>query len=117
MGGSLRCAVAGSLGMYAGSWATGGWRGRAADKAEWQLQPLDLVYAVVFVDEFPVLMGEGQVANRLFDLALEASRDGQQDIMGLWSGEHGDGTKFWLRTLSEIKKRSTQVILMLVCSR
>src|SRR6266480_6295016 len=32
MGGSLRCAVAGRRGMYAGSWAADGWRGRAAGR-------------------------------------------------------------------------------------
>jgi hypothetical protein len=32
MGGSLRCAVAGRRGTYAGSWAADGWRGRAAGR-------------------------------------------------------------------------------------
>src|SRR5579859_5747778 len=39
------------------------------------------------------------------------------DILGLWAGEHGDGegAKFWLRVLTEIKNRGTRDVLMVVC--
>jgi putative transposase len=42
--------------------------------------------------------------------------DGERDILGLWAGEHGDGegAKFSLRVLSEIKNRGTRDVLMLV---
>ena len=64
-----------------------------------------------------VKIREGQVANRPVYLALGVTVDGERDILGLWAGEHGDGegAKFWLRVLSEIKNRSTRDILMLVC--
>jgi putative transposase len=43
--------------------------------------------------------------------------DGERDVLGLWAGEHGDGegAKFWLRVLSEIKNRGTRDVLMVVC--
>jgi len=43
--------------------------------------------------------------------------DGERDILGLWAGEHGDGegAKFWLRVLTEIRNRGTRDVLMLVC--
>jgi putative transposase len=85
--------------------------------AEWQSRPLDPVYAVVFVDAIQVKIREGQVANRPVYLALGVTADGTRDILGLWAGEHGDGegAKFWLRVLSEIKNRGTRDVLMVVC--
>jgi putative transposase len=85
--------------------------------AEWQSRPLDPVYAVVFIDAIQVKIREGQVANRPIYLALGVTVDGERDILGLWAGEHGDGegAKFWLRVLSEIKNRGTRDVLMLVC--
>jgi putative transposase len=85
--------------------------------AEWQSRPLDPVYAVVFIDAIQVKIREGQVANRPIYLAIGVTADGERDILGLWAGEHGDGegAKFWLRVLSEIKNRGTSDVLMLVC--
>ena len=85
--------------------------------AEWQSRPLDPVYAVVFIDAIHVKIREGQVANRPVYLALGVTVDGTRDILGLWAGEHGEGegAKFWLRVLSEIKNRGTRDVLMVVC--
>ena len=85
--------------------------------AEWQSRPLDPVYAVVFIDAIQVKIREGQVANRPIYLALGVTADGTRDILGLWAGEHGDGegAKFWLRVLAEIKNRGVRDVLMLVC--
>ena len=75
--------------------------------ADWQSRPLDPVYAVIFIDAINVKIREGQVANRPVYLALGVTVDGERDILGLWAGEHGDGegAKYWLRVLSEIKNR------------
>jgi putative transposase len=85
--------------------------------AEWQGRPLDPVYAVVFIDAINVKIREGQVANRPICLALGVTVDGERDVLGLWAGEHGDGegAKYWLRVLTEIKNRGTRDVLMLVC--
>jgi len=85
--------------------------------AEWQSRPLDPVYAVVFIDAIQVKIREGQVANRPVYLALGVTADGTRDVLGLWAGEHGDGegAKFWLRVLSEIKNRGVRDVLMVVC--
>ena len=85
--------------------------------AEWQSRPLDPVYAVVFIDAIQVKIREGQVANRPIYLALGVTADGTRDVLGLWAGEHGDGegAKFWLRVLSEIKNRGTKDVLMVAC--
>ena len=77
--------------------------------AEWQSRPLDPVYAVLFIDAINVKIREGQVANRPIYVALGVTVDGERDILGLWAGEHGDGegAKYWLRVLPEIKNRGS----------
>ena len=85
--------------------------------AEWQNRPLDPVYPVIFIDAIRVKIRDGQVANWPVYLALGVSVDGERDILGLWAGEHGDGegAKFWLRVLTEIKNRGVGDVLMVVC--
>jgi putative transposase len=85
--------------------------------ADWQARPLDPVYAVLFLDAIHVKIRDGQVANRPIYVALAVTADGERDILGLWAGEHGDGegAKFWLRVLTEIRNRGTRDVLMVVC--
>jgi transposase-like protein len=85
--------------------------------AEWCNRPLDPVYAVLFIDCLTVKIRDGNVANRPIYTALAVTADGERDILGLWAGEHGDGegAKFWLRVLTEIKNRGAADVLMVVC--
>jgi len=92
---------------------TGSWR-------EWppgENRPLDPVYPVIFIDCVKVKIREGNVANRPIYVALAVTVEGTRDILGLWAGEHGDGegAKYWMRVLSEIKNRGTQDCLIVVC--
>jgi hypothetical protein len=75
------------------------------------------VYAVLFIDVINVKIRDGQVANRPIYVILGVTADGERDILGLWAGEHGDGegAKFWLRVLAEVKNRGTRDVLMVVC--
>jgi putative transposase len=43
--------------------------------------------------------------------------DGERGVPGLRAGEHGDGegARFWLRVLTEIKNRGTRDVRMLAC--
>jgi transposase-like protein len=84
---------------------------------EWQSRPLDPVYPVLFVDAINVKIREGQVTNRPIYVALAVTVDGTRDILGLWVGDHGDGegAKYWLRVLTEIKNRGTRDCLIVVC--
>jgi len=85
--------------------------------ADWQNRPLDPVYPVVFIDCIHVKIREGNVANRPLYVALAVTVDGTRDILGLWAGEHGDGegAKYWLRVLSEIKNRGVADVCIVVC--
>lgn len=86
-----------------------------AGMAEWQNRPLDPVYPVVFIDAIHVKIRDGQVANRPIYVALAVTAEGHRDILGLWAGDGGEGAKYWLQVLTEIKNRGTQDVLMLVC--
>jgi len=85
--------------------------------AEWQNRPLDPVYPVLFIDCIHVKIREGNVANRPIYVAMGVTVDDTRDILGLWAGEHGDGegAKYWLRVLSELKNRGVQDVLIVVC--
>jgi transposase-like protein len=85
--------------------------------AQWQSRPLERVYPVVFIDCVNVKIREGNVANRPIYIAVAVTVDGERDILGIWAGEHGDGegAKYWLRVLSEIKNRGVGDVLMVVC--
>jgi putative transposase len=83
--------------------------------AEWQNRPLDPVYPVIFIDAINVKIRDGQVANRPIYVALAVTRDGHRDILGLWAGDGGEGAKYWLHVLTELKNRGVNDVLMIVC--
>jgi transposase-like protein len=83
--------------------------------ADWQNRPLDRVYPVVFVDAIVVKIRDGQVANRPVYTAVGVTVDGQRDILGLWVGTGGEGAKYWLAVLTEIKNRGVDDVCIVVC--
>ena len=85
--------------------------------SEWQNRPLDVVYPVIFIDAVNVKIREGNVANRPIYVALAVTVEGTREVLGLWAGEHGDGegAKYWMRVLSEIKNRGTADVCPVVC--
>jgi putative transposase len=83
--------------------------------AEWQNRPLDPVYPVVFLDAIHVKIRDGKVANRPIYVALAVTVDGCRDILGLWAGDGGEGAKFWLQVLTELRNRGVDDVCMVVC--
>jgi putative transposase len=83
--------------------------------AGWQNRPLDPVYPVVFIDAINVKIREGQVANRPIYVALAVTCEGTRDILGLWAGDGGEGAKYWLHVLTELKNRGVADVCMVVC--
>ena len=82
---------------------------------EWQARPLDEVYAAVFIDAIMVKVRDGQVANRPFYAAIGVSLDGDKDILGLWAGSGGEGAKFWMSVLTDIRNRGVRDTFFVVC--
>jgi transposase-like protein len=85
------------------------------DLADWQNRPLDRVYPVVFIDAIVVKIRDGQVANRPVYTAIGVTVDGKREILGLWVGSGGEGAKYWLQVLTEIKNRGVDDVCIVVC--
>jgi transposase-like protein len=85
------------------------------EMAEWASRPLEPVYAAVFIDAIVVKVRDGQVANRPFYAAIGVTTDGRKDVLGLWTGTGGEGAKFWLSVLVDLKNRGVKDVFFLVC--
>jgi transposase-like protein len=80
----------------------------------WQSRPLDPVYPVIFIDAIQVKIRDGNVANRPIYVALGVTVDGERDILGLWAGDGGEGAKYWLHVLTEVKNRGVADVCIVV---
>jgi putative transposase len=81
----------------------------------WQSRPLDPIYAAVFIDAIVVKVRDGQVANRPVYAAIGVTLEGGKDILGLWAGTGGEGAKFWMAVLTDIRNRGVKDVFFLVC--
>jgi len=80
---------------------------------EWQNRPLEEVY--VFIDAIMVKVRDGQVANRPIYAAMGVTLAGDKDVLGLWAGTGGEGAKFWMSVLTDIRTRGTRDVFFVVC--
>ena len=82
---------------------------------EWAVRPLDEIYAAVFIDAIVVKVRDGQVANRPIYAAIGVTLEGEKDILGLWAGSGGEGAKFWMSVLTDLRNRGVRDVFFLVC--
>ena len=82
---------------------------------DWSVRPLDEIYAAIFIDAIVVKVRDGQVANRPIYAAIGVSLDGERDILGLWAGTGGEGAKFWMSVLTDLRNRGVRDVFFLVC--
>jgi len=85
------------------------------EMGEWLVRPLDRVYPVLFIDALHVKVRDGQVANRAFYCAIGVTVDGKRDILGIWASPGGEGAKWWLSVLTEMKNRGVADACIVVC--
>ena len=78
-------------------------------------RPLDEVYAAVFIDAIVVKVRDGQVANRPVYAAIGVTLAGEKDILGLWAGTGGEGAKFWMSVLTDLRNRGVKDVFFVVC--
>jgi len=82
----------------------------------WRNRPLDPVYPIVYVDALNVKIRDGIVQNRPAYLAVGVDLEGRKHVLGIWIGDsNGEGSKFWLKVLSELKNRGTNDVLIVAC--
>jgi putative transposase len=88
------------------------------EMTEWAQRPLDAVYPVIFIDAIHVKVRDGQVTNRPFYVVIGVTVDGHRDVLGLWAGQGGgagEGAKYWLQVLTELKNRGVADVCIAVC--
>ena len=76
---------------------------------------LDSVYPVIFIDAIVVKVRDGQVRNKPIYVVIGVTVTGERDILGLWAGDGGEGAKFWLSVLTELRNRGVADACMVVC--
>ena len=81
----------------------------------WASRPLDEVYAAIFIDAIVVKIRDGQVANRPIYAAVGVTLSGERDILGLWAGAGGEGAKFWMAVLTDLRNRGVKDTFFVVC--
>lgn len=86
-----------------------------AEMTEWSARPLDAVYVAVFIDAIVVKVRDGQVGNRPIYAAIGVTVDGGKDVLGLWAGTGGEGAKFWMSVLVDLKNRGVRDVFFVVC--
>jgi putative transposase len=82
---------------------------------DWTSRPLESTYAAIFIDAIVVKVRDGQVANRPFYAAIGVTLAGERDILGLWAGTGGEGAKFWMAVLTDLKNRGVNDTFFVVC--
>jgi putative transposase len=86
-----------------------------AEMTEWTSRPLDSTYVAIFIDATIVKVRDGQVANRPIYAAIGVTVDGHKDVLGLWAGTGGEGAKFWMSVLTDLRNRGIRDVFFLVC--
>lgn len=80
---------------------------------EWQNRPLCPLYAVLYLDGVHFKVHEsGKIVNKCGYTALGIDDEGRKELLGIWVYGGGEGAKFWLQVLSEIKSRGVEDILI-----
>lgn len=82
----------------------------------WQSRPLDSMYPIVYLDAIVVkVRADSHVVNRPVYIAMGIDLDGAKHVLGLWLGNGGEGAKFWLGTLTEIRNRGVGDVCIVCC--
>jgi putative transposase len=81
----------------------------------WAGRPLSEVYAATFIDAIVVKVRDGQVGNRPIYAAIGVSLAVEKDVLGLWAGTGGGGAKFWMRVLTDLRRRGVRDTFFVVC--
>jgi putative transposase len=62
-----------------------------------------------------VKIRDGAVANRPIYLAVGVDLDGHKHVLGMWAGRDGEGAKYWLSVLTELRNRGVADVLIVCC--
>jgi putative transposase len=78
----------------------------------WQTRPLDAIYPILYLDALQVkVKSQGRVTNKAIYLAFGVNLQGLKEVLGMWASD-GEGAKFWLSVVTELKNRGVQDIFI-----
>jgi putative transposase len=84
--------------------------------ASWQARPLDSVYPIMYIDGLVIkVRTNGVVINRCAYIAVGVDVDGRKHVLGVWLGDGGEGAKFWLSVLTELRNRGVADVIFVCC--
>jgi transposase-like protein len=80
---------------------------------EWQNRPLQPIYVLAYLDAIHIKCREdGKVVNKAVHIIMAYDLDGRKDILGHYIASGGEGAKFWLSVITDLKNRGVQDILI-----
>lgn len=80
---------------------------------EWQNRPLQPIYALAYLDAMHIKCREdGKVVNKAVHIIMAYDLNGRKDILGHYIASGGEGAKFWLSVITDLKNRGAQDILI-----
>ena len=83
---------------------------------DWQNRPLDGCYPILYIDAMVVkVRTNGTVINRPAYVVVGVDVDGRKHVLGVWLGDGGEGAKYWLSVLTEIRNRGLEDALIVCC--
>jgi putative transposase len=82
----------------------------------WQARPLDAVYPILYIDGLIIkVRTNGTVINRCAYVAIGVDVEGRKHVLGVWLGDGGEGAKFWLAVLTELRNRGVEDVIFVCC--
>ncbi|MBB2939397.1 transposase-like protein [Amycolatopsis bartoniae] len=82
---------------------------------DWANRPFGSSWAVLFVDALWVKIRDGQVSNRPVYVVVGVDFDGAKHVLGMWIGKDGEGPKYWMNVLAELKTRGVTEVCFVCC--
>jgi putative transposase len=74
------------------------------------------VYPILYIDALVIkVRTSGTVINRPAYLAVGVDVEGRKHVLGVWLGDGGEGAKYWLAVLTELKARGLADVLFVCC--
>ncbi len=80
---------------------------------EWQNRPLQSIYTIAYLDAIHIKCREqNKVINKAVHIVMAYDLDGHKEILGHYIGFGGEGSKFWLQVITDLKNRGVSDILI-----
>lgn len=80
---------------------------------EWQSRPLEAIYTIAYLDAIHIKCREqNKVINKAVHIVMAYDLDGKKNILGHYISSGGEGAKFWLSVITDLKNRGVADILI-----